>query len=81
MKTAVAISDPPLREARKLALREGVTLRALVERGLHRIVAETKDSIPFRLRRASIKGKGLQAGFRDASWEAVRDAAYQDRGG
>jgi hypothetical protein len=34
MKTTVEISDSLLREARKLARREGTTLRALVEQGL-----------------------------------------------
>jgi len=38
MKTTVEISDSLLREARRLAAREGVTLRALVERGLHPIL-------------------------------------------
>lgn len=61
--------------------REGVTLRALAERGLHRVVTETKDRTPFKLRRASFKGTGLQAGFRDAEWDAVRAAIYQGRGG
>ena len=35
------ISDPLLRDPRKLAEREGVTPRAIVERGLRRVVAET----------------------------------------
>jgi hypothetical protein len=81
MKTTIEISDTLLREARTLAEREGVTLRALVERGLHRVLAETKSRKPFKLRRASFKGKGLQAGVRDASWDKIRALAYEDRGG
>ena len=80
MKTTVEISDPLLRQARELAAREGVTLRTLVERGLHRVVAETKSGAPFRLRRASFKGKGLQPEFREASWDRLRDLTYLDRG-
>jgi len=80
MKTTIEISDPLLREARKLAQREGVTLRALVERGLHRVVTETKPGAPFKLRRMSFKGKGLQADLRGASWGRLRDLAYEGRG-
>src|SRR5215218_5709383 len=40
MKTTLDISDPLLREARKVAARQGTTLRALVELGLRRILAE-----------------------------------------
>jgi len=80
MKTTVEISDSLLREVRKLATREGVTLRTLVERGLHRVVAETKHGAPFKLRRASFNGKGLQPDLRDASWDTLRDLAYEDRG-
>jgi hypothetical protein len=81
MKTTIEISDPLLRAARKLASREGITLRALVERGLHQVVNETKTEMPFKLRRASFKGKGLQPEFRDASWERVRALVYEGRGG
>lgn len=82
MKTTIEISDSLLRKARKIAAREGVTLRALVERGLHRVVSEAKaPSAPFKLRRASFKGKGLQADQRDASWEKLRDLVYEGRGG
>ena len=80
MKTTVEISDPLLREARKLAAREGVTLRTIIERGLHRVVSETKQGTPFKLRRASFKGKGLQPDLRHASWERVRDLVYEGRG-
>ncbi|MGE3282764.1 MAG: hypothetical protein AB7H90_19860 [Alphaproteobacteria bacterium] len=55
-------------------------LRALIERGLQRVVAELSDGAPFKLRRASFRGEGLQTEFRNASWEKLRDAAYEDRG-
>jgi hypothetical protein len=80
MKTTVEISDPLLREARRLAAREGVTLRTVIERGLHRVVADAKSSKPFKLRRASVKGKGLQPEFRNATWETIRDEIYRGRG-
>jgi hypothetical protein len=80
MKTTIEISDSLLREARKLAAREGLTLRALVERGLHRVVAETTDRKPFKLRRASFRGKGLHADLGGASWNKIRDATYEGRG-
>ena len=81
MKTTVEISDSLLREARKVAAREGLTLRALIERGLHRAIAETKHTAQFKLRRASFKGKGLQAELRDASWDQIREMTYEGRGG
>ena len=80
MKTTVEIADPLLREVRKLAVRKGVTLRTLIEQGLHRVIADAKSGGAFKLRRASFKGQGLQPDFRDASWEALRDAAYKDHG-
>ena len=80
MKTTVEISDSPLREARRLAAREGVTLRTLVERGLHRVFAETERRAPFKLRRASFKGNGRQTELERAPWDTLRDLAYKDRG-
>jgi putative antitoxin of VapBC-like toxin-antitoxin system len=80
MKTTLDIADPLLREARKLAAREGTTLRALVERGLRQVVAEKARSKTFRLRKASFKGDGLRPELRDAEWERLRDLAYEGRG-
>ena len=81
MKTTIEIADPLLREARKLAAREGITLKALVERGLHHVIQETKHSAPFRLRKASYKGKGLQPSAAGVSWERLRELTYEGRGG
>jgi hypothetical protein len=80
MKTTIDISDALMREVREVAAHESVTLRSLVERGLRRVIAETRGRASFRLRRASFKGQGLQAEFRGASWDKIRDAAYEDRG-
>jgi hypothetical protein len=80
MKTTLDISDALLDDARRLAEREGITLRSLVERGLHRVLSEVREQAPFKLRRASFKGDGLQTEFRGASWDRLRDAAYRDRG-
>jgi hypothetical protein len=34
----------------------------------------------FRLRKATFKGKGLQREVAGASWERIRELAYQGRG-
>lgn len=81
MKTTIEISDALMEQARRLAARENTTLRALVEQGLHKVIADKKQSARFRLRRASFKGKGLQAPLQDAGWERMREMAYEGRGG
>lgn len=81
MKTTIEISDSLLEEAKRLAAKEGTTVRAYVEQGLRRIVAERKTRGQFKLRNATFKGKGLQPGVQDATWEKIRQAIYQGRGG
>ena len=81
MKTTVEIPQTLLDEARQLASQEGTTLRALVEEGLRRIIAERRRTGAFRLRKATFKGTGLQAGMAAVSWERIRDLAYEGRGG
>ena len=81
MKTTVEIPDSLLEAARKLASREGTTVRALVEEGLRRIIAERKRARVFRLRKATFKGDGLQPHVAGAPCERIRDLAYEGRGG
>ncbi len=77
MKTTLDISDPLLRDARKIAARDGTTLRALVEQGLRHVVAlNNKRHRTFRLRQVTFKGRGLRPELREASWERIRNLAY-----
>lgn len=80
MKTTVDISDSLLDEARRVASRDGLTLRALIERGLYHVLRERTSGSPFKLRRATFCGAGRQPEFADAAWGQVRDAIYRDRG-
>jgi hypothetical protein len=81
MKTTIEIANPLLNEARRLAAREGLTLKALVELGLKRVIAEKKGGAAFKLRKASFKGKGLQPAAKRASWKGLRSLAYEGCGG
>ena len=80
MKTTLEIGDSLLDEARELAAREGLSLRALVERALRRALAESAHGAPFKLRRASFRGQGLRGELREADWDAIRELTYKDRG-
>jgi predicted DNA-binding ribbon-helix-helix protein len=81
MKTTIDIPDPVLDEVRKLAEREGTTVKALVERGLRRVLADDRKRSAFTLRKASFKGKGLRPELENASWDRLRELAYEGRGG
>ena len=81
MKTTVNIPDSLFEDVRRLAHEEHTTIKDLVEEGLRRALDEHRRSKPFRLRRATFRGKGLQAPLAGASWERVREIAYEGRGG
>ena len=81
MKTTIDIPDALFLEARKLASREGTTLKAIVEQGIRRMLSERKRGTRFRLRKASFKGEGLQPQVAGSSWERIREMAYEGRGG
>ena len=81
MKTTIDISNSLLEDARKLAAKEKTTVRALVEQGLRQVLSERKSRGIFRLRKSTFKGQGLQSEFASATWERIREAAYEGRGG
>lgn len=80
MKTTVEIPDALLDAARRAAARDGVTVRALMIEGLHRVLGSRKRDAAFHLRNASFKGQGLQPDVAEGSWERMRDLAYEGRG-
>lgn len=79
MKTTIDLADSLLVEAKRAAAAENTTLRALVEAGLREVLAQRrKRAAPFRLRRVTVKGNGLQPQLRGASWQTLRDLSYGD---
>ncbi len=81
MKTTIELSDAVLAEAKQAAERERTTLRALVEEGLRRVLAERRGRrSAFRLRRVTFRGKGIAPELADGGWPAARDAIYRRRG-
>ena len=81
MKTTIEIADALLERAKRTAAREKKTLRALVEEGLRQVLDEPRRGPGFRLRRASVRGKGLRPEVADGSWDRIRSIIYEDRGG
>ena len=80
MKTTIDISKSLLSAAKQAAARENTTVRALVEEGLRRALAERQAREPFSLRRASFAGQGLRPELADAGWDRLRDLSYEGRG-
>ena len=81
MKTTIDIADALLSQAKRAAERENTTLRALVERGLRQVLASpAQHSAPFRLRRVTFGGRGLQREQDGANWDRLRELAYEGRG-
>ena len=78
MKTTIELSDALAARAREVAAAEGTTLRALVEEGLVKALADRQPGARFELRDAAVGGRGLQAEFRGAGWGRIRDALYED---
>ena len=83
MKTTIHIPDSLFNEARKVAAQEKTTLKALVEEGLRKVVAEHQDRRPegFKLRQAAFKGPGLQPHVAGVTWDQILDLSYEGRGG
>jgi hypothetical protein len=61
MKTTIEMSDALFSSAKQHALQSHTTLRALVEEGLRRVLADShaKAKPAFKLKNASVRGKDM----------------------
>lgn len=80
MKTTIEIADALLKDAKRVAAHDGTTLRTLIENGLRQELAARKRPSKFRLRKATVKGRGLQDGVKSLSGDQLREFAYTGRG-
>lgn len=80
MKTTIELPDELVEQARRVARKEGSTLRALVEEGLQRSLEARRRTVSRELDFPSYGGSGVTNEFRDASWSRIRDEIYRDRG-
>ena len=81
MKTTIDLPETLLEEARRTAAERSTTVRALVEAGLRRELSQAAKRPRFRLRDASFEGRGRRPELAGASWEKLRELAYEERGG
>ncbi len=79
-KTTVDLPESLLREAKKVAVQERTTVKALIERGLRAAIADRRRRKAFTLRDASFQGDGLVAGQSLQDWNAIRDQIHAERG-
>jgi hypothetical protein len=80
MKTTVELPEALMRQAKRQAIRERTTVRALIERGLRAVISGRDQHRPFTLRTAAFRGDGLVAGRSLRDWETIRDLSYSERG-
>ena len=80
MKTTLELSEKLLREAKKYAAQNGMTLKAVVETALRSLLEPRQRRTKFTLKKASFRGEGMQEDVREGDWSSARDVIYKGRG-
>ncbi len=78
MKTTVEIADPLFAEAKAEARRRGVSVRALIEDGLRRVIAEPLAA-RYVLPDCSYGTGGPTDAWNGATWEEKLEVIYEGR--
>jgi hypothetical protein len=80
MKTTLDIADNIAIQTRKLAEREHVAFKSLVEEGLLLVLRRNAAQPKHRVKPVTFKGNGLTQEFQPGTWSSVRDAIYSGHG-
>jgi hypothetical protein len=80
MKTTIEVGDALFHAAKRAAAGRKLTLKAIVELALRQYLEGQTQARP-RLRRHTFRGRGLQPGLSESDWAAIRERAYEGRGG
>ena len=80
MKTTIELPDALLGQARRYAGMRNMTMKALIEQGLRKVMAEKKNEPKFKLRDGSFKGgNGMTPEYQNATWEQKLEMIYEGR--
>ena len=77
MKTSIDLSDELFSAAKAHAAKHGITLRAVIEQSLARTLRESKSAPAFKLKDASVRGKGLTPAARAMPWQTILASANE----
>ena len=83
MKTTIEINDELLASAKTLAAARKLPLRRVLEDALVLFLRQhgRAPDGKIKLRKHSFGGNGLQQDLQEADWRAIRERAYEGRGG
>lgn len=76
MKTTIELPEPLFQQAKRYAQAHRMTMKALIEQGLRKAMAQQGEAEPFKLRDGSVGGNGLSREFQGASWDKLRELMY-----
>jgi hypothetical protein len=79
VKTTIDIASGLLMEAKARARRDGTTLRALIERGLGKVLEERSVDTHMPFKPVTGRLEPLP-GVDPNDWEAIRDSIYENPG-
>jgi uncharacterized GH25 family protein len=80
VKTTIELSDALHAQARRYAGAHRMTMKALIEQGLRKVMAEKKTEPKFKLRDGSFKGgSGMTPEYQNSTWEEKLGMIYEGR--
>ena len=76
MKTTIDIHDELIVRAKQHASQTGRPLRAVVEEGLRRVLADPSPSVPYKLPDCSVGNPKKRDPLEELSWQDLRQEIY-----